>query len=430
MMRYVLTFAIVGIALCANADIQVSSGFCGKDRHMEFVDPYGRALELYRLGEFELADTRIPLYAYWSSADDASKSMLGYGWHVPWFECRMIPIDASRYELRSMFGERVRFVKDTKNPKLYRLRQSACATVVKNTVKVYLRASPNGAPDMVFVGGRLVQFVYASRTFKLSYENGMFSRLSVGGRILMSVDRKTQSPNVLRICFNGKKNDCASVCVGKKFVCVGNSSGGPVMSERETVVGIVTDRGERFVFSYGVENGRGRMFDGRTEIMWDPETRTISTHGEWTYDVVGHDPDMGVYRLRRFSVDGKEESYSYDAKTGHRVKVYGGVRDVARRFTSGKLRGMMRWHEIHGPGSYATRTEYTYNEKLRAVYFKIVDLRDNSYSEYWKDSSDRLAKVRRNGDDSTTEVFHYAADGSRTVERIGAAKKQAGGSGI
>lgn len=430
MMRYVLTFAIVGIALCANADIQVSSGFCGKDRHMEFVDPYGRALELYRLGEFELADTRIPLYAYWSSADDASKSMLGYGWHVPWFECRMIPIDASRYELRSMFGERVRFVKDTKNPKLYRLRQSACATVVKNTVKVYLRASPNGAPDMVFAGGRLVQFVYASRTFKLSYENGVFSRLSVGGRALVSVERKAQDPNVLCICFNGRKRDCAHVSVGKKTVCVGSSSGSPVLSERESVVDMVTACGECFTFSYGTAGNKGRMSDGRKEITWNPETRTLSTHGAWTYDVAGHDPDRGVVSLSRSSTDGKVESFHYDARTGHRVKVYGGVRDVARLFTSGKLRGKMRWHEIYGPGSYATRTEYTYNEKLRAVYFKIVDLRDNSYSEYWKDSSDRLAKVRRNGDDSTIEVFHYAADGSRTVERIGAAKKQSGGSGI
>ena len=429
MMRHVLSLAVVGIALCANADIRVSSGFCGRDRHMDFVDSYGRALELYRLGEFEFADTRIPLYAYWSSADDASKSMLGYGWHVPWFECRMIPVDASRYELRSMFGERARFVKDAKNPNLYRLRQNACATVVKNTVKVYLGPNPKAAPDMVFVGGRLDQFVYASRTFKLSYENGLFSRLAVGGRTLVSVERKAQDPNVLRIYFNGRKDDCACVSVGKKSVCVGSSSGSPVLSERDTVVDMVTAGGKRFAFSYGSAGGKGRMSDGRTEITWDPETRTISTHGEWTYDVTGHDPDKGMVRLRRSSADGKVESFSYDARTGRQVKVQYGVKEVARLFTSGKLRGMMRWHEKHGPGSSATRTEYTYNEKKQAVYFKIIDLRDNSYSEYWKDSRDRLAKVRRNGDDSTTEVFHYAADGSRTIERPGAATAPEGGTG-
>lgn len=155
--KTLLLLLCASLFISARADIHVSAGFYGGRRHIESLDEHGHALELYRLGEFDLADKRIPLYAYWSSEDDVSKSHLGYGWHVPWFECRMIPVDESTYVLRSMFGERLRFRRDPKNTKLYRHGKNVCATASKDVVKVYLRSAPSSAPDLVFVGGRLNQ---------------------------------------------------------------------------------------------------------------------------------------------------------------------------------------------------------------------------------------------------------------------------------
>ncbi len=416
-MKTLLFLLSASLFMFARADIHVSAGFCGGSRHIEFVDEYGHALELYRLGEFDLADKRMPLYAYWSSEDDASKSHLGYGWHVPWFECRMIPIDESTYELRSMSGARLRFRRDPKNTKIYRHGKNVCATASKDAVKVYLRSAPCSSPDLVFVGGRLDQFAYASKTFKVAYEKGYFSKMTCGGRTVLSVKRAAQDSRRIEIFFNGKKDGPACVWTGRTTVCTGIKAGLPVMSEHSTVVAMQTAKEERYDFSYGMKGGRCRMFDGRTEITWDPATRSIVTHGDWTYDVSGHDPDRGIWRLRRRSAGGEENEYSYDARTGMQTKIYKGVRETARLFTSGKLRGMMRWHEMRMPGLYATKTEYTYDENKRAIYFKIINLLDNTYSEYWKDSDDRIEKVRYNGDDKTTQKFVYAPDGSRTVVR-------------
>ena len=405
------------VFISARADIHVSAGFYGGSRHIESVDEHGHALELYRLGEFDLADKRIPLYAYWSSEDDVAKYHLGYGWHVPWFECRMIPIDESTYELRSMFGERLRFRRDPKNTKLYRHGKNVCATVSKDVVKVYLRSAPSSSPDLVFVGGRLDQFAYASKTFKVVYDGGYFSKMTCGGRTILAVERNKKEKGGLLIHFNGRNDGSACVLIGRAPVCVGVKNGMPVVLERNTLVSMQTSNGAHYAFSYGLKDGAARMHDGFKENTWDPATRNILTNGDWTYDVSDHDPDSGIWHLRRRSVGGEENEYSYDARTGMQVKVYQGVKEIVRLFTSGKLRGMKRWYETHVPGSYAERTECTYDENKRLIYFKHINLLDNTYSENWMNSNGQLEKVRCNGDDKTTQKFVYASDGSRTVVR-------------
>ena len=416
-MKVLLLLWAAFLSISARAGIHVSAGFCGGSRHIESVDEYGHALGLYRLGEFDLADKKIPLYAYWSSEDDVTKSHLGHGWHVPWFECRMIPVDGSTYELRSMFGERLRFRKDPKNTKLYRHGKKVCATASKDVVKVYLRAAPSSVPDLVFVSGRLDQFVYASKTFKVVYDGGYFSKMTCGDRTILSVGRDKKEDGGLLIYFNGRKDGPAGILIGRAPVCIGMKNGMPVVSERNALVSMQTANGEHYDFSYGLKGKSARMHDGFKEITWDPATRNILSYGDWTYDLSGHDPDRGVWHLRRRSAGGERNEYSYDARTGMRVKVYKGVKEIARLFTSGKLRGMMRWYETHVPGSYAERTECTYDENKCLIYFKHINLIDNTYSENWMNSKGQLEKVRYNGDNKATQKFVYAPDGSRTVVR-------------
>ena len=88
-------FAI--LAFSTYADIHVTRGFLGENREMKFIDDCGNALAVYSLGEFDLVGAKLPLYAYWTSAAEQSKSLFGYGWHVPWFECRMLPASEKTY---------------------------------------------------------------------------------------------------------------------------------------------------------------------------------------------------------------------------------------------------------------------------------------------------------------------------------------------
>lgn len=416
----VLLFVLLAIG--AEADIGVSSRCYVKNREMEHVDEYGHAVKVYRLGTFKLADRDVPLYAYWTSAAHSSKTVLGHGWHVPWFECRMFPIDGARYRLDSPLGDHLIFTKG-KDPKLYRYGRGACATVTKSIVNVYCQAEPTPVPDMTFFDGLLVQFRYASKVFKVIYERGHFRRMVLGERTLLAVERMPLGKSGITVYFNGRRDESVPVITGLKTVCVGYDSGKQVLDKRETVVGFRTAFGESFEFSYGVVGTKCWMNDGVAKVVWNPETRKIISYDDWTYDLTGHDPDHGIHRLRRINPAGEKEEYSYDMKSGIRIRDRGNVRDVTRLFTSGKLRGMMRWNEQNVPGHYEMRKEYSYDENKHLVYCRYINKANGFYTEYWYDQKGRVDRSRKNGDNATLLRFKYLTDGSRMIEREGAGDK-------
>ena len=425
-MRFALLTSLALLPIVALSDIHVTRLFLAENREMPFVDWRGNAVEHYVLGEFDLVGTRLPLFAYWSSAAEQSKSLFGYGWHVPWFECRMLPLGEKMYELHSMFGERLRFVKDGKNSKLFRYHDVACAVVDKNYVKVYLGNKPGTMPDMGFLGGRLMQFRYASKVVRVEYENGYFRRMTCGGKRILSVDRKASDgknseSNLIRIAFNGVKGTEMIARTGRREVCVGCSAAGPKFEQRATLVELALPHQEKQSFSYGNQGDVGRMSDGKGNVRWNIKSGKLLSHDDWIYDLSHHDPDAGVYRLRREKA-GDAEEFAYDAKFGKRVRLKCGIRDVSQLFTSGKLRGKIRWSERSLPGGEMVRTEYSYNQNGMLVYYKKVDKGKGDWSETWNDDKGRIVKFRLNGDDSTTRVYRYLADGSRKDERIGQVK--------
>lgn len=395
----------------AAADIHLTRSFLGENRKMKFIDGRGNALAVYTLGEFDLFGMKVPLYAYWTSAEEQSKSRLGYGWHVPWFECLMLPVGEKMYELRSMFGERLFFLRDGKNPKLFRYHDTACAVVSKNEVKVYLGNKPGNLPDMVFLGGRLIQFRYASKAVKIEYENGYFRRMTCGGKTILSADRKTSEPNLIRINFNGDKSAEMIARIDRQEVCVGCSAVGVKFEPRATLVELELPHQDKLVFSYGNQGEMGRMSDGKVNILWDVKSGKLHSYDEWIYDLSQHDPDNGVYRLHRERA-GDVEEFSYDAKSGKRVRVMRGIRDVSRLFTSGKLRGKIRWLERTLPGGDMVRTEYSYNQNGTLVYYKKLDKSKGGYSETWNDDNGRIVKHMLDGDETTTRSYFYMADGT------------------
>lgn len=413
-----LTFLTVG----AEADIRVSSGCYVRNREMEHIDKYGHAVKVYCLGTFKLADRDVPLYAYWTSAAHSSKTLLGHGWHIPWLECRMFPIDGARYQLDSPFGDHLIFTEEKKS-KLYRFGRGACATVTKGVVNVYCQAEPTSVPDMTFFEGRLVQFRYASKVFKVIYEKGRFRRIALGERTVLAAERMPFGKSGIAVYFNGRRDSPVPVITGLKTVCVGYDSGKQVLDKRETVVGFRTASGESFGFSYGVGGTKCWMNDGVAEVVWNPETRKIISHGDWTYDLTGHDPDHGIYRLRRTNLAGEKEEYSYDLKSGIRIRVRRHVRDVARLFTSGKLRGMIRWSEQRLPGCDKIRKEYSYDENKHLVYCRYINKTKSFYYEYWYDQKGRVDRSRKNGDNATLLRFKYLTDGLRMIEREGTVGK-------
>lgn len=405
------------LSMGAIADIRISPGCCAMSREMPQIDKYGCAVEPYRLGSFMLGDTAVPLYAYWTSAASSSQTMLGYGWHIPWLECRMIPMDATRYRLDSPFGDTLDFVKDAKSDsELYRFRRGACAKIAKGIAKVYCQPEPTPIPDMIFSKGRLVQFRYASKVFNLVYEDGCFRAMMVGGRTVLSVER-IMSRNDIKIYFNGQRRGCATVFMAMESVCIGYRSDGPIFENRNIVTGLHTVAGNVLRFSYGVSGKNGRISDGRTEVFWDLLTRKIVSNGDWTYDVSENDPDRGIYKFRRENTSGEVEAYSYDLRSGIREREVKGVHDVCRLFTSGNFRGMRRWNERRSQGM-SFRKEYSYDENGRLAYCRYIERNKGTYNEYWYDINGRICRSRMNGDDATLIRFKYSPDGLRTIDLL------------
>lgn len=109
-----------------------------------------------------------------------------------------------------------------------------------------------------------------------------------------------------------------------------------------------------------------------------------------------------------------EEFYKNWA-TGESVKEILGGREVSRIFTSGKLRGKLRWREATQPGVYKERTEYLYNENGGLAYFKRIDFKEKSYLEGWYDAAGRIVKSRVNGDDDSIREYIYNPAGTRVA---------------
>ena len=90
-------------------------------------------------------------------------------------------------------------------------------------------------------------------------------------------------------------------------------------------------------------------------------------------------------------------------------------REVGRVFTSGKLRGKLRWNEKTLPEGRGNRTEYSYDENGCLVYSRRTDLKSKKVAESWTEPNGRVLKSRSNMDDKTVLEYIYATNGVRVA---------------
>ena len=414
-------FAVVlllTIVFHAAADMKVVSGFGGRNCDMNTVDNLGHAIQLYRVGELDIVGTRVPLFAYWTSAEDTRSSVFGYGWHIPWLECCMIPRDERSYEQLGVYGERTRFFRDKNSKDRFRSRYNRWAVVRKDEIRVYNSEKIEKEPDMVFRAGRLVQFRYRSKNVKLEYVNGLFSRMSVDGHKMLSVEKSGGMQGSFRLVFGPGTVTMTDFVRAPAEICLGFKDGKPIKDWGETLISLKTCAGESMSFFYGVEKtGMARMSDGRQMVTWDPSSRLIRTIDDWAYNITDIDPDRHNAHYYRKRANGEVEEFYMDWKTGVRIRDLRGCRETARLFTSGKFRGMLRWKERRIPGGFGERSEFSYNENGVLMYYKLVNLNDMTYTETWNDDTGRIAKSRLNGDDKTVCEYVFTPNGERVVVR-------------
>lgn len=408
------------VILSVCADMTVERGFGGWNENMNTVDNLGHAVLLYRMGEFDLVGMRVPLYAYWTSASVPQPSLLGYGWRIPWLECRMMPMDAQTYELWGVNGERLRFFKDKIVKNLYRTRHGQCAVVCKQVIKVYNSEKVASEPDMVFRAGHLTQFRYRSKRVRIDYDCGLFARMSVDGHHVIFVEKVPWKQGTCRLVFNveGSQAEFSRAAVE---VCMGSRGTKPNMLRRETLTSLKNGFGEDYEFTYGLTKaGMARVSDGHHSVSWNPTTRLICTFDDWFYNITEVDSVCGIYgnaRYYRRRKNGETEAYHMNWKTGIRICDQLGCRVTSRLFTSGKLRGLLRWQEKHTPEGFGERTEFAYNENGILVYFKTIREKDKAYNETWNDEAGRIARFRVNGDDRTACEYIGTPNGERVVAR-------------
>lgn len=406
---------IVGWTFAAKGGLYIPPGFSHDGSPMEGSDRVGRAVMDYRLGTITLGNSSIPVFAYWTSADKDMNSMFGAGWHIPLFECRMLPLDANTYEMTSLTsGRGIRFYRDIHDRKRLTNRFKNAAIIDGDNIRIFCGRKVDNMPDMVFRKGRLILFRYQSTVFNLEYERGHFSQMTCSGRAVCALSSASGQQGAFAIDFGkGKK---VQFRTEKMEVCIGRKNGKPIINPLRTLRYLKSEDGKEFTFQYGVnQTGNGRFSDGENDVTWNADSRTIRTLNKWIYEISDVNLRDHTARLRRRNAGGAVEEFYKNWTTGESVKEILGCREVSRIFTSGKLRGKLRWREATQPGVYKERTEYLYDENGGLAYFKRIDFKKKSCLEGWYDSAGRIVKSRVNGDDDSIREYIYNPAGTRVA---------------
>ena len=125
-------------------------------------------------------------------------------------------------------------------------------------------------------------------------------------------------------------------------------------------------------------------------------------HDGWTYTVTEPKNEWDEPAIKRVRKDGREESRSYDRKSGLRVQqMPDGSRRECKMFTSGPLAWRRaRWVRDIKPDGTCVRTDFAYDEAGRVFYRRTTrEGRSGEKEELWFDETGKAIRRRLNDEE-------------------------------
>lgn len=342
----------------------------------EGVDEKGHALVIEKLAEFEKRGRPgrpLAIYAYFRS-DSANRSpMAGYGWNVPFFESRIVQTSETVFWVFQPDGFRRAFVRDKKDTSLLLSKRPWGGKIRGDVITVRCSCRNYGAdhvhPELVFRRGQLVKMTIPDGEFTFLYDGNVVNRVQRNGQDFLRtvVDKKKGAVTGFewsggnRVSFELAQRPEVRVVKGKPVTCGNVLSLGRLM---------LTDGTER-TFRYEVRGTNEFLRLPEKEIGWSAASKLIVRDGGWQYSVMSAKTEGDTATIGR--VNGKgQKAFWHDDRAKGVLTVEGGdgIRKIETRFTSGRLRGLLRKTEEVTDGKRVTTGEYFYNEKGQMFRFK------------------------------------------------------------
>ncbi len=409
-----LTLSLFAVVHCdfAVADVALSRGYAAMVGNMEGVDRKGRAYSVYRLGRIDTRKSTLEVFAVWSSAKRAHTTLFGEGWCVPVLDSRMYPIGVDTYEMLRADGRVCVYRKVSGKKGVFTGDLSDTAVVRPGEIRVYWGTNISDKADMVFRNGRLSSLRVNKSLLEYRYDANGSVKVICDGKEACRAEVSGKESRTSRIVFaNGNE---IQFSMGEVPVCVGIAEGRVKVVPAWTLAELQYI-GKKLSFSYGSDsNGHGRFFDGTQTFSWNPENRCIAALNDWTYNIKPPKHGNNVHYYRKHK-NGEVEEYYVDLQSGTRIKEVRKCREEGRVFTSGRLRGKLRWNDKTRADGDGERIEYSYNENGRLVYYKSIDHKSQQVAESWFDQNGRILRSRSGMDDKTTLEYIYTSDGMRAA---------------
>lgn len=334
----------------------------------EGVDKQGHALLIQKLGDIETsAGARLPFYAYFRS-DSANRSpVAGYGWCVPLLESRIVQTFPDIFCMYQPDGFQRYFVRDKKEPSLLLSKRPWSAKITGSIITAQCACKDQGHAKFVFRQGRLIAMEVKEGSFDFSYEGNIAAEIKEGGRVVLATQINRKTRGVTGISLSNGKNILIEQGESPQIQVV---KGKPSDAGRiASLGGLTLADGSVQTFAYKVDRGTNvvlRLSD--REIVWDAAAKIIRKDGEWMYSVTPARNAWNNAAIGRVNTLGQKEFQHNDLEKGiETIERLDGFKSVTKRFTSGRLRNMLRERQYFMRGKPTEHTKFFHDDKGRCV---------------------------------------------------------------
>jgi len=365
---------------------------CGLDwsppvSHFENVDYQGNVHIVRKIGEVE----KLPLYLIFNSTFGNSP-YIGSGFELPFLEARMWQVDEGRFQAKMPTGWLWIFQR-TKDPTVLEGNAGWKGVIKDDTITAW---APCG-DKITFKTGRIASMKIKEDLYSYNYRNGRVASVEKNGKSVLEIKRDAMTGEVTGLALPSTWETIGLAATAERPV-VESIGGKNVVSRVEKTLGEVTppSGGGKVAFEQAVNGELNPTIKlGDKLIAWNPATKKIAKDGEWTYDIKPGAGSFDNAAIGRKNAQNLSEFWHRDGAKGEEiVQGIDGVKKVTSWFTSGKLAGKLRTRTIIESSNRVNQTNYSYDEKGRALR-EVFPTGDSVEYFYLNDTSTNYIKIWR-----------------------------------
>jgi len=385
-------YLLTGVALAVSAGNLLSCGISWKTptNHFDSVNERGFLSFWDQLGTFDFGNgLKVPLIVNFRSNRDTLSPYGGYGWLVPLLESNVVQLEENRFMLVQPDGWNRYFGRKSASDTALLGDGGWAAELKGNTFTAWASCGWK----LIYVNGKITSMLSPdNRRFDWVRSGERVTEIREGGTPKLVVKWNDTGTEMVGIESNGKtfgfeRGDKPRVqSISKQNVVA-------AMDRSLAAVRLPDNARREYVFGVDDQLNPRLKVDDRL-LAWNPETKLISSDGDWKYQITPAQ-DGSYAAIGRKNPAGKNEFWHNDRNKGVEiVQGLNGVKRVTTSFVIGKLAGRIRKiEEINDENSLLTY-QAGYDDKGRLLR-EVFPTATITYS--YKDGDITTSTVDANG---------------------------------